>query len=91
MEAAGAVRPAQHGALDAKGIEGKAPFGAVFQDGQRLLAAFHRQAGMPQELDTGVAQLVEQGPRIGTEQRLRASAAATALQPEHLHSACSKP
>ena len=30
MEAAGAVRPAQHGALDAKGIEGKAPFGADF-------------------------------------------------------------
>ena len=91
VEATAAVRAAQHGAFDTQHIEGLLATGAGFEDGQGFAATGLRQGRMPDKLDTGIAQFVEQGTRLRAEQRLRAAAATTALQPEDFHASGSSP
>jgi hypothetical protein len=86
-----AVGPVQHGTFDTEDVERRRPVGAVAKQLQRLGAAFQRQRRVPDELDAGIAQLVEQGSRLGAQQRLSAAAAAAALQPEDFHSPASSP
>ena len=90
VEAAGALRAAQHAAFDAQHVERLGAVEAALQQIDQLMAAFQRQRRMPQQVHARCAQLALEVRRVGTQQRHAAAAAAARLQPEHVdHSVAS--
>ena len=79
VEAPRAFRATQHRAFNAQRMQGRPPGQAIFNDLQGLLATGQRQRGMPQQMETELAQLRRKVCRVCAQQRHTAAPAAAGL------------